>query len=252
MATSGLKISRPTYAQERRENTQINNYLGSVTTSNYGIFNQPHIEIKSKYNEIYKPERDQKRLSEMREIEKRYKMNFEQKKKGYFKTEYLVKLTDLLNRKPKDYITRRKKLISKYQPIYSKDFLSKVHLNAQREKKKESSLSTIFNNTICATKPNIQKKKIFLISPHREETNFCKTYCTEDNLQLFDTDEAQTLPKLDKVVSDLKLRYKFFREDFAKKTKVIEANSERKNNLKIFCPSQKEFFQTLRFRTSKK
>ena len=53
---TSIKLAKPTYLQDKRD-------------------------IKARNHELYKPVKDQARVYEMHQIEKRYKMNFEQKKK---------------------------------------------------------------------------------------------------------------------------------------------------------------------------
>ena len=76
--------------------------------------------------DAYSPVKDQKRKFDMKTVIKRYKMNFEQKKKGYYSKKYLLYICDLLNKNSKNYLRKRQELIQKYQPLYSDAFLKKI------------------------------------------------------------------------------------------------------------------------------
>ena len=131
MFKGSLKLSKPNYLRDKQERKEIDNYLQSEGRGGYSIFDTGNKQMKNRHNDLYKPVIDQARIYEMHQIEKRYKMNFEQKKKGYYSSEYLLSMSSLLNRNSKHYIQKRQALIEKFQPLYTEEFRKKFEKNSR-------------------------------------------------------------------------------------------------------------------------
>ena len=107
--------------------------------------------MKVRNHELYKPVKDQARIYEMHQIEKRYKMNFEQKKKGYYSSQYLISMSVLLNHNSKNYIKKRQELIDKFQPLYSDEFKKKFNnkFNTLNSEHKSRNINIYLTTTHC-------------------------------------------------------------------------------------------------------
>ena len=78
-------------------------------------------------------------------------MNFEQKKKGYYSSQYLISMSVLLNHNSKNYIKKRQELIDKFQPLYSDEFKKKFNnkFNTLNSEHKSRNINIYLTTTHC-------------------------------------------------------------------------------------------------------
>lgn len=117
-------IFLPKYKVEKKEIQKLNTELLQNISKEGGGGGPLHqIEYdndkRSLTLEEFIPIKDQNRIYEFNQIERRFKIQFNRPKMGY-SNEYLYKLSDLLTQKHcKDYLSQRKQMMKKYQPISS-------------------------------------------------------------------------------------------------------------------------------------
>jgi hypothetical protein len=127
-----LKLKLGHYVNEKNENEEFNRNMFAQPNNDqnsllsFVIISKDAKVLERRQIDAYSPVKDQKRKFDMKIVIKRYKMNFEQKKKGYYSKKYLLSICDLLNKNSKNYLQKRQELIQKYQPLYSDAFLKKI------------------------------------------------------------------------------------------------------------------------------
>ena len=180
-----LRLARPTFLKDRQDIKAMDNYIKNKCKGGTGftLFDSVGKDIKNRFNDLYKPVVDQDRIFEMHQVEKRYKMNFEQKKKGYYSDRYLISMSELLAKKSKNYIKKRRKLIDQYQPLYSdefnKKFKARINTISINHKRRNTNLYITSSNFDTISK-TINIKMPLLTSRSQKDT------IINDNLEIKD------------------------------------------------------------------
>ena len=199
-----LRLARPTFLKDKQDIRAMDNYIKNKCQGGTGftLFDSVGKDIKNKFNDLYKPVIDQDRIFEMHQVEKRFKMNFEQKKKGYYSDRYLISMSELLAKKSKNYIKKRRKLIDQYQPLYSdefnKKFKARINTISINHKRRNTNLYITSSNFDTISK-TINVKMPLLTSRSQKDT------IMNDNLEIkdpIDNSEKGINKELQKIEKD--------------------------------------------------
>lgn len=205
----------------------------------------------------------------MHQIEKRYKMNFEQKQKGYYSSQYLISMCVLLNHNSKNYIKKRQELIDKFQPLYSDEFKKKFNnkfnmLNAEQSKSRNINiyLTTTHCNSLFEKSNKIKKcsrtmPKIKLLNLTKSSSE--KNIYTDD-IEIKDPEEKKKFGspyEIKKLENSLRKKYPFYLEKPKLKRKQLNYynniyNESHVSYEKCINPSKKEFFNVLELKETRR
>lgn len=227
MFKGSLKLSKPNYLRDKQEQKEIDNYLQSDGRGGYLLFDTGNKQMKNRHSDLYKPVIDQARIYEMHQIEKRYKMNFEQKRKGYYSSEYLLLMSNLLNKNSKHYIQKRQALIEKYQPLYTEEFRKKFEKNTRnfggvgKPQKSHFYITTSNFDTIDSSE-KIKKHKMIIKS--LDKCDYSKSLSSrKDDIEIKDPIEDNKFGTVNQIM--------FFEENLRKEYGLNF--QQKKNNQKI-------------------
>ena len=264
-----LKLARPTYLQDKRDIRAMDNYITSEGRGGgFTLFDTDNKLMKVRNHELYKPVKDQARIYEMHQIEKRYKMNFEQKKKGYYSSQYLISMSVLLNHNSKNYIKKRQELIDKFQPLYSDEFKKKFNnkFNTLNSEHKSRNINIYLTTTHCNSlfdKSNKIKKschtmpKIKLLNL-RKSSSERNTY--SDDIEIKEPEEKKKIGspyEIKKFENSLRKKYPFYLEKTKLKRKHLNYynniyNESHVNYEKCINPSKKKCFNVLELKETRR
>ena len=246
-----LRLARPTFLKDKQDIKAMDNYIKNKCQGGTGftLFDSVGKDNKNRFNDLYKPVIDQDRIFEMHQVEKRFKMNFEQKKKGYYSDRYLISMSELLAKKSKNYIKKKRKLIDQSQPLYSdefnKKFKARINTISINHKRRNINLYITSSNFDTISK-TINVKMPLLTSRSQKDT------IMNDNLEIkdpIDNSEKGINKELQKIEKCLKKSYKFY-SDKKKKNKMNFLlniyNDPKVNYEKCNNPSQREYFNAHR------